>query len=116
MSADETAALDALLALDFQGVEVLRAQASGVNAALGCTCGCASIDLYPRGEPIEPSTAKSPVPAEATIVSDAGEENGGVLLFLTDGVLSYLEVYSYLDDPIRSFPSPSQLRPTIVDR
>lgn len=42
----ERTVLEALLALDFQGVEVLRRQAAEVIVVGMCGCGCPSIDFH----------------------------------------------------------------------
>lgn len=94
LESNERALLDGFLALDFEGVAALRSQARGVMAAPGCTCGCGSPDLFPDGASPR-STAASPIPSEGGIRDDAGEEVGGLLLFLDAGRLSYMEVYSY---------------------
>ena len=92
----ERALLDAFLAVDFDGVEALRAQVLGTTATPGCACGCGSVDLLP--DPSAPrSTATSPVPVEGAVRDEADEEVGGLLLFLDDGRLASLEVYSYVD-------------------
>ncbi len=93
---NERALLDGLLSFDFEGVATLREQALGVRVAPGCTCGCGSLDLLVN-ETSSRSTASSPIPAEAAVLDDAGEEIGGLLLFLDAGRLSYMEVYSYFD-------------------
>ncbi|GAA4608071.1 hypothetical protein BJY16_006655 [Actinoplanes octamycinicus] len=41
----ERAVLDALLAVDFEGVEELRRQAAGALVVGTCACGCPSIDF-----------------------------------------------------------------------
>jgi hypothetical protein len=42
----ERAVLTALLAVDFDGVEQLRAQAAEARVLGGCDCGCPSIDFF----------------------------------------------------------------------
>ncbi len=93
---NERALLDGLLAFDFDGVAALREQARGVRAAPGCTCGCGSLHLFVAATS-SPSTAASPIPAAGAVLDDAGEEIGGLLLFLDAGRLSYMEVHSYFD-------------------
>ena len=62
----ERALLDAFLAVDFRGVEALRAQAPGTTATSGCSCECGSLNLFP--DPGAPrSTAASPVPVEGPV-------------------------------------------------
>lgn len=42
----ERAVLDALLTLDFDGVEGLRGQAAKAEVLRGCECGCPSINFF----------------------------------------------------------------------
>ena len=46
LTAREGAVLTALLAVDFDGVELLRAQSATAQVFRGCTCGCPSIDFF----------------------------------------------------------------------
>ncbi len=43
------------------------------------------------------STAASPIPSGGIVLDSAGDEVGGLILFLDAGHLSYMEVYSYFD-------------------
>ncbi len=98
LSANEQALVDALLAPEFPGVDPLREQAKALLARPGCTCGCGTIDLLPQGEPPR-SAAQNPAPTEGRVLNAAGDEVGGLLLFIRDGLLESLEVYSY-NDPL----------------
>jgi len=60
-------------------------------------------DTVPR------SSSGSPVPVVGTVVDADGEPIGGLLLFVDDGRLSGLEVYSLADDPL-PMPLPEQVR------
>ena len=46
LTAREQAVLSALLAVDFDGAEGLRAQAAEAQVFGGCNCGCPSIDFF----------------------------------------------------------------------
>jgi hypothetical protein len=99
LTGNERALLDALLRHEFPGVNELRVQARQTSASPGCTCGCGTLDLHvPDTAPR--SSASSPVPVEGTVVGADGEPIGGLLLFVEDGRLSSLEVYSLVDDPL----------------
>jgi len=54
------------------------------------------------------------VPAEGQVVDSAGNELGGLLLFLQDGSLASLEVYSY-DEPL-PLPAPETVRWVTINR
>ena len=98
LSANEQALVDAMLSPEFPGVEGLREQAKSLLARPGCTCGCGTIDLLPQGSPPR-SAATSPAPSEGRVRNAAGDEVGGLLLFIRHGLLESLEVYSY-DEPL----------------
>ena len=107
LTGDEQRLLDALLAHDFPGVTELRDQARDVTASPGCDCGCGTIDLHvPPGVPLSP--AESPAPVEGVVRGSGGAEVGGLVLFVTDGRLGALEVWSLLDDPL-PLPLPEQV-------
>jgi hypothetical protein len=94
---EERALLDALLAHDFAGVQALREQAQHVWAKRGCECGCGTIDLVPDGMAVPRSEATSPVPVEGVVYDGDGGEAGGLILFVRDGMLLSLEIYSHSD-------------------
>lgn len=114
LTADEQALLDALLAHSFDGVDALRLQARRVQARQGCQCGCGTIDLVVTDDRVPRSVAANPVPAEAQVLGVEGTEIGGLLLFLNEGLLSSLEVYSY-DQPL-PLPTVDTVRWSIIDR
>jgi hypothetical protein len=95
LSDDERALLDAVLEHDFPGVRELREQAQHVMAKKGCECGCGTIDLVPDGTPVHRSDAPNPVPVDGIVSSPDGEEVGGLILFVSDGMLQSLEIYSH---------------------
>jgi hypothetical protein len=94
----ERALLDALLDHEFEGVAELRAQVPHVTASAGCECGCGMVDLHVPAH-LRVSTAASPVPVEGTVLDAGGDPIGGILLFVAQGRLAGLEVYSY-DEPL----------------
>lgn len=104
----EAAVLEWVLSQRFMDADRLRAQAASAVATGRCACGCASIHLAVTQTPGLAARTPSPVPAQPQIVGDDGQPVGGVLLFLQDGWLSYLEAYSY-HEPIRRFPSTDRL-------
>ena len=95
LTADERALLEALLSHDFPGVMELREQAQHVLAKRGCRCGCGTIDFASDGSPVPRSGAVNPAPVEGVVMDRDGEEVGGLILFVGDGLLASLEIYSY---------------------
>lgn len=95
----ETDLLTALLEHEFEGVAELRTQASNLVVSRGCSCGCGTVDLIPQGDSAPAAGSRSPVPCEGTVLDDRGDAIGGLLLFLREGLLSSLEIYSY-DEPL----------------
>jgi hypothetical protein len=100
MTPAESELLEAFLAHDFPGVEVLRAQISGLMAKRGCKCGCGTIDLIPQGKRLPKSSVHGWLPVSGHVLDEHGDTVGGVLIFVDDGLLSTLEVYSF-DQPIQ---------------
>lgn len=94
----ERGALDAMLSLEFEGVAELREQANSVRAWRSCECGCGSIGLD-----VDPSAPRSVlesgvVPVDG-VFGDGSADTGGLILFVREGWLSELEVWSVGDDP-----------------
>jgi hypothetical protein len=99
LTTDERRLLEGFLAHEFTGVEALRVQAAVIHARKGCECGCGTIDLIPIGADLPRSDATSPVRVEGIVLDPNGAAVGGLLLFVTDGMLASLEVYAY-DQPL----------------
>lgn len=110
LPAEAVALLEALLAADTPAFRALRAQIPHLRVTGGCACPCPSLDLAladPAAVPAAPAT-ENPA-AEATVVDADGDPIGGVIVFVTEGRLSLLEVYSWADEPITRLPSPDRL-------
>jgi hypothetical protein len=60
-------------------------------------------------EECPPSSADRPIPVEATVLDHSGDPVGGIIVFLDQGYLSYLEIYSF-DKPIDVFPPLDRLQ------
>jgi hypothetical protein len=93
---------------DFDGRDVLVAQISSARVVSRCGCGCATVDLR-VGDPIEGRSTAEPIPNEADVIDGDGQPVGGVMVFVTGGLLSMLEVYSNGDEPIDPLPALSSL-------
>jgi hypothetical protein len=99
LSPDERSLLDAFLAHEFPGVRQLRQQALHVLAKRGCKCGCGTIEFVSDGMSSPRSAASSPVPVEGLVYGTHGDDIGGLILFLKDGMLQSLEIYLF-DQPL----------------
>jgi hypothetical protein len=113
LNADEARVLDQLLSLDFPGASELRLQQAHARVVGRCQCGCATVDLAVDISSAPPAQGvRSPIPAEAEVVGEGEQPPGGVIVFLKDGYLSGLEIYSY-GEPIRAWPAAGSLRPYV---
>lgn len=106
---DERRVLAQILDAEFEGVAALREQLAGVRVVGRCDCGCPSIDLQPS-----PGSARSDLvgrlaPVELEVVPVADEPPGGVILFVDDGKLSYLEYVYYSEVVPREWPTDDRL-------
>lgn len=101
--------LKALLDLDFPGVAELRCQMQSVRVVGQCSCGCATVDLEGDRTQCAPAGTTSPIPAEAIVLDSKGTAIGGLIVFLRQGYLSSLEIYSF-DQPIPSLPPSERIR------
>jgi hypothetical protein len=82
-------------------VEDLRRQAEIVLAVSSCSCGCGSIGFaHPDGHRPPPRLPAHPASVQRTITNTAGEPIGGLILFLREGRLVELEVYSFTSEPL----------------
>jgi hypothetical protein len=101
---NERAALNALLACDFEGALELRQQA---GTAMADGTGLI-IDLV-----VDPSAPAAPVtsrvPVGAPVHADDGTLSNGLILFTTDGRLFGLEYWWTTDDMPGSFPDPASI-------
>ena len=108
----ERAVLNHLLAGDFPGSAELRRQAESAVVTGKCPCGCATIDLAVDAS-AAPAHVERNVPVES--LSREADPPFEILLFVENGRLSSLEIVTYADEPIRSFPPPAALHPAWWD-
>lgn len=95
----ERAVLDALLAVDFEGCEAVRQQASSVRVVDACACGCPSIDFHKA-----PGVGINPV-ANAEVAGTLDT----VFLYLLGDRLGGIE-YVWIEHPVPDeLPDPGQL-------
>ncbi|MFF1481410.1 hypothetical protein ACFVYD_28315 [Streptomyces sp. NPDC058301] len=110
LPAEAITLLETLLASDTPLHHALRAQIPHLRVTGHCSCSCATIVLGLDETLAAPApVTDNPVVAEAEVLDSDGQEIGGVLVFAHGGYLSYLETYTWLDEPITQFPFPGQL-------
>jgi hypothetical protein len=115
LSATELGILDLLLEQDFQGAGQLRAQLPHAQVVGRCSCGCATVDLEVDRSLCNPALGRgAPILSEATVLDDGGATRGGVIVFLRDGYLNLLEIYSYFE-PIAEWPTAAHLQLIVRD-
>lgn len=105
-SEQELELLTIILRGEFPGAPELRGQLVGLRVRPGCACGCGTLELLP-----DPETAASIATsgsADGLVLDASGSEIGGLLLFVREGRLSSLEVYSF-SEPLQ-MPDPSAVR------
>jgi hypothetical protein len=99
-TSDEVRLLSALLAHDVEGAVPLREQLSVAKIVSSCGCGCGSIGFVFDDHTPAPSSTATLFPVEGEILDDRGNVVGGLLLFVVDGRLHDVDVYSYDGDPL----------------
>jgi hypothetical protein len=79
---------------------VLRAQLDVALARPGCPCGCGSIDIVLASDNTTRSVRTGAgVLVEGDVLDERGQAVGGLMLFLNDGMLHDVEVWS-VGDPL----------------
>jgi hypothetical protein len=104
---EERAILDFLLSIEFPGRDALSKQAGHARVVGRCHCGCATVNLAVDRDSVGPAQVVGRTPVDAM----AREEGWGLILFVDDGYLSSLEIYSAAEEPPSMFPSPSVFNP-----
>ncbi|KON75094.1 hypothetical protein ACIOWF_05630 [Cellulosimicrobium cellulans] len=95
----EREVLDALLSVDFEGVERLRDEARSARVVGRCACGCPSIDFRQGGG------------MEILVNGGVVGSFDGLFLYSLDGHLGGIEWVSGGDDPTE-LPEPGRLHIT----
>lgn len=96
----ERAVLDALVSVDFEGADDIRAQAASVRVVRTCDCGCPSVDFR-----IAPGVGLHPV-----VEADVAGTRDTVFLYLLGGQLGGIEYVNVLGEQMPGeLPHPSRL-------
>lgn len=101
--------LELLLAVDVEGIEELREQVSHVRGARW-NCGCASFNLVVDKTNAPRSTVtRSPLSEASSREQDDPYRNYQLLLWVTDGWLSGVEIVDYVEQ--HGVQSPQEIPP-----
>jgi hypothetical protein len=73
---------------------MLRSQLEVAQAQSGCPCGCGTIDIVLPDDITASTLTGGGVVVEGDVLDDAGQPVGGLLLFVDDGRLHDLEIWS----------------------
>ncbi|WP_441250549.1 hypothetical protein [Kitasatospora sp. McL0602] len=109
LPADVVATLHALLPPGAPGREELLGQLPYTTLGRRCSCGCATVDLVVDRSAAGPAVVAQFPAADASYTAENGSVAGGVMLFLEDGYLSLLEIYTFLDTRATSWPPPERI-------
>jgi hypothetical protein len=110
LTLNEQGIVELLLTRDFPGRDALLVQAETVRTTgLSCTCGCPSFSLEAdRALPPAAVVDRRPSDAHGT---DPGGHQIGVLLFVDDGYLADVEIFSYEEESVfAGLPDPGALK------
>lgn len=100
---NERALVTALLDGEPEAGRDLCSHLDSVRVRSGCNCGCGSLEfVYPDASSAEVHLTQAELlPVEAAVLDENGDPAGGVLLFVRDGRLDNLDVYSVGDEPLQ---------------
>lgn len=116
LNEDERSVLDLLLSVEFDGVAELREQARAATVVDRCSCGCPSVQLAVHPDAPKSSCRQRLSPVEAEIAPADDEAPGEVMMFLSEGRLSYMELVYYGDSKPDSWPPIHRMSAAKVDR
>ncbi len=93
--------LSDLLAQANDEAGTLREQLADARVVSSCTCGCGSIGFVPTGCSVHRDRPEATLfPIEGDVLDDQGQVVGGLILFVREGRMHDLEVYSFDDEPL----------------
>jgi hypothetical protein len=108
----ERQVLDLMLSQDFPGATSLRSQVPFVRVVGKCDCGCPTVDLEvapkaPRATGDFPSRV---IPVTGYVGSTVDEPGAGIIVFVDEGYLSGLEIYTMADPAPQEWPDLGEIR------
>jgi hypothetical protein len=106
LPANVVATIEALLPPGTPDREQLLSQIPHASITRRCACGCATVDLEVDRSAAGAADLDDNVIMSAWFPLPGHDVAGGLLLIASEGYLSCLEIYSALDEPIRTLPSP----------
>jgi hypothetical protein len=105
LSRAEKQVLDLMLSSDFPGAVTLRSQIPSVRVVARCDCGCATVNLeVAPQEPRATDVGNGVLPVTGYVGSDIHQTKAGIIVFVDDGYLSSLEIYSLAEPAPPEWP------------
>ena len=115
LSPAERQVLDFMLSKDFPGAVTLRSQVPYVQVVGRCDCGCATVNLEvaPEAPRATPDVRGRVLPVTGYVGSDIDVPKSGIIVFVNDGYLSSLEIYSMAEPAPHEWPDLHEIQ--VVD-
>jgi hypothetical protein len=111
LSPAERRVLDLMLTQDFPGAESLRSQLPYVQVVGRCDCGCATIDIEvaPEAPHAAPDLQGRVLPVTGFVGADIDQPRAGIIVFVDEGFLSRLEIYSMAEPAPHEWPDLTEI-------
>lgn len=87
----------------------LLAQLPHTTLGATCRCGCVCVDLEVDTAAVAPCRVAQDLAADASFPHEGTPDLGGCMVWVSEGYLSYLEVYSLGEGPVTDWPDPSSV-------
>ena len=115
LSPAEREVLDLMLSKDFPGAGSLRSQVPCVQVVGRCDCGCAtvSLEVSPEAPRAIPDVRGRVLPVTGYVGPNIDEPKAGIIVFVDEGFLSSLEIYSIAEPAPHKWPDLHEIQ--VVD-
>jgi len=104
--------LDLMLSQDFPGAGSLRPQVPYAQVVGGCDCGCATVDfeVAPEAPRASPDLRGRVLPVTGYVGADIDQPGAGIIVFVDEGFLSRLEIYSMAEPAPHEWPDLAEIQ------
>jgi hypothetical protein len=112
LSPAEHQVLDLMLSQDFPGAASLRSQVPYAQVVGGCDCGWATVDLEvaPEAPRATPDLRGRVLPVTGYVGPDIDSPKAGIIVFVDEGFLSRLEIYSMAEPVPHEWPDLTEIQ------